>query len=167
VLNVSLVTSMPKFASRLADQILGHWQASGIFTASNGSPLTITSGVDNSLTGVGADRPNVVGNGRLDDPTLRQWFNTSAFVKNGPGAYGNAGPGLLTGPGRWNLDAAVWRTFRFGERVRTDVRWEAFNVLNHARFNNPGTSLNTGNTFGVISSAQDPRIMQAALKLTF
>jgi hypothetical protein len=167
VFNLSLVTSSPRFGPRIVNLILGNWQGSGIFSASDGSPLTITSGVDNSLTGVGADRPNVVGSGKLDHPTIQQWFNTAAFVKNGPGAYGNAGPGLLTGPGRWNLDAAVWRTFRFGERIRTDFRWEAFNVLNHARFNNPGTALNTGNTFGVISSAQDPRIMQAALKVTF
>jgi hypothetical protein len=167
VLNMSLVTNTPRFSSKWVDRIAGHWLASGIFTASTGSPMTITSGVDNSLTGVGADRPNVVADGHIDNPTIRQWFNTSAFVKNGPGTYGNAGPGILTGPGRWNLDGAVWRTFRITEQVRADLRWEAFNVLNHARFNNPGTSLNTGNTFGVISSAQDPRIMQGALKFTF
>lgn len=167
VLNVSMVTSTPKFASPLLDRIAGHWQASGIFTASSGSPLTIASGVDNSLTGVGADRPNVIGDAKLADPAIQQWFNTAAFVKNGPGTYGNNGPGNLTGPGRWNLDAAIWRTFRIREQIRTDLRWEAFNVLNHARFNNPGTSLSSGNTFGIISSAQDPRIMQVALKVTF
>jgi hypothetical protein len=167
VFNLSLVTMMPKLASPWLDRIAGHWQASGIFTASSGSPMTITSGVDNSLTGVGADRPNVVGDAKLSNPTIAQWFNTSAFVKNGPGAYGNNGPGNLTGPGRWNLDAALWRSFRLREQVHADLRWEAFNVLNHARFNNPGTSLSSGNTFGIISSAQDPRIMQVALKVVF
>jgi hypothetical protein len=53
------------------------------------------------------------------------------------------------------------------EQIHADLRWEAFNVLNHARFNNPGTSLSSGNTFGIISSAQDPRIMQVALKVVF
>jgi hypothetical protein len=48
-----------------------------------------------------------------------------------------------------------------------DLRVEAFNLLNHARFNNPGTSLSNGNTLGQITSALDPRIMQLALKLSF
>jgi hypothetical protein len=61
----------------------------------------------------------------------------------------------------------VWRSFPLKERIQADLRWEVFNVLNHARFNNPGTTLSSGNTFGVISSAQAPRIMQVALKITF
>jgi len=48
-----------------------------------------------------------------------------------------------------------------------DLRFEAFNVLNHTRFNNPGTSLSSGNTLGQITSALDPRILQLALKLNF
>jgi len=48
-----------------------------------------------------------------------------------------------------------------------DLRVEAFNVLNHTRFNSPGTSLNNGNTLGQITSALDPRIMQLALKVSF
>jgi hypothetical protein len=40
-------------------------------------------------------------------------------------------------------------------------------VLNHTRFNNPGTSLSSGNTLGQITSALDPRILQLALKLNF
>jgi hypothetical protein len=167
VLNVSVVTTTPKFSSAWVDRVLGHWQASGIFTASTGSPMTITSGIDNSLTGVGADRPNVIADAKLANPAISRWFNTSAFAKNGPGQYGNEGPGNLVGPGRWNLDGAVWRTFRIREQIHTDIRWEAFNVLNHARFNNPGTTLSSGNSFGIISSAQDPRIMQVALKVVF
>ena len=48
-----------------------------------------------------------------------------------------------------------------------NLRAEAFNVFNHARFNNPGTSLSNGNTLGQITTAQDPRILQLALKLNF
>ena len=158
---------MPKLQSVWLDRIAGRWHAAGIFTASTGSPLTITSGLDNSLTAVGSDRPNVIGDARVDNPTIRQWFNTAAFAKNAPGTYGNAGPAILSGPGRWNLDVAVWRRFPIKEQVRADLRWEAFNLFNHARFNNPGTSLNSGTTFGIISTAQDPRIMQLALKVTF
>ena len=147
----------------------GNWQSSGIFTYSSGSWMTITSGVDNSLTGVGADRPNVVANARLDDPAIRQWFNTAAFVKNGPGAYGNAGPAILSGPGRWNLDAAVWRTFPIKEHVRADLRWEAFNVLNHPVWSAPNGNIQAGGgAFGTISTtAIDMRQLQLGLKYTF
>ena len=50
------------------------------------------------------------------------------------------------------------------EGMRLDIRWEAFNVLNHANFLNPGVNLNSGTTFGIISTASDPRIMQLAAK---
>src|SRR6185369_12744978 len=122
---------------------------------------------DNSLTGVGADRPNVVGAWHFAQNTLGQWFNTAAFAKNGPGQYGNAGVGIIPGRANWNLDASISRAFPIKEAIKLDFRGEAFNVLNHTRFNNPGTSLNTGNTFGVTSSAQAPRIMQVAVKVTF
>jgi hypothetical protein len=45
-----------------------------------------------------------------------------------------------------------------------------FNTFNHARFNGVnslGVNINNANTFGVITSALDPRIMQVAGKLTF
>jgi hypothetical protein len=167
VFNSSLVGEMPRFVSPWVQRLAGNWQASSIFTYSSGSWMTITSGVDNSLTGVGADRPNVVGDWHVAQNTLSQWFNTAAFSKNGPGQYGNAGVAIIPGRANWNLDAAIWRSFSLKEAIKLDVRWEAFNVVNHTRFNNPGTALNTGNTFGITSSAQAPRIMQAALKMTF
>jgi len=61
----------------------------------------------------------------------------------------------------------LWRQFSLTERFKLDVRGEAFNILNHTRLGNPGTSLASGTTFGVITTALDPRIMQVAMKLTF
>jgi hypothetical protein len=151
---------MPRFASPWVQRFAGNWQGSSIFTYSSGSWMTITSGTDNSLTGVGSDRPNVVGDWHVAQNTLAQWFNTAAFAKNGPVA-------IIPGRANWNLDATVSRSFPLKEAVKLDLRWEAFNILNHTRFNNPGTSLNSGTTFGITSSALAPRIMQAALKVTF
>lgn len=165
--NTSLVSRMPSFSSPWLQRIAGNWQGSSIFTASSGSWLTITSGVDSSLTGVGSDRPNIVGDWHVTQNTLTQWFNTAAFARNAAGQYGNAGVGIIPGRANWNLDASISRTFPVKEVLKVDLRWEAFNVLNHARFNNPGTSLNAGTTFGVTSTAQAPRIMQLALKVTF
>jgi len=97
------------------------------------------------------------------------------------GSYGTLGRNSLPGPGNWNFDAAIWRTFPIGERFKLDFRAEAFNAFNHLQIGNPGTTiftgnLNTGNpngstgrsnSAGYIGSGGDPRIMQMALKLTF
>jgi len=62
-------------------------------------------------------------------------------------------------------DLGISKNFNIGQR-RLQFRWEVFNVMNHANFNNPTTGLNSSN-FGRILSAQDPRIMQFALKFDF
>ena len=164
--NLSAVVQSPRYSSTWVQRIVGNWQASSIFTAATGAPLNVTDGTDVSLTGVGSDRPNVVGDSHPSNPAILQWFNTSAFQKQAAGTYGNAGRNIVTGPGSWNLDAALWRTFPIRENLKLDLRWEAFNVLNHARFGNPNTVLSNG-TFGQITTALDPRIMQVAMKVTF
>ena len=116
---------------------------------------------------MGSDRPDVTGDWQVDQNTLARFFNTSAFTGNAPGQYGNAGRAIILGRANWNLDAAVWRAFPIREGMKLDVRLEAFNVLNHARFNNPGTALNAGTTFGVTTTALDPRILQVAMKFSF
>jgi hypothetical protein len=165
--NTSLVVQSPKYGSRWIQRFAGDWRFSSIFTAASAAWLTVTSGTDRSLTGVGSDRPNVVGDWHVSQNTLSRFFDTTAFVGNAPGQYGNVGRSTLPGRANWNLDSALWRTFSINERIKTDLRVEAFNVLNHARFNNPGTTLSNGTTFGVTTSALDPRILQVAMKLTF
>jgi len=165
--NFSAVSESPRFSDTWMQRLAGNWQFSPIFTAVTGSVLNITDGTDVSLTGVGLDRPNVVGNPVLANPTIGAWFNTAAFVKQAAGTLGNTGRNALRGPGSWNLDMALSRSFPVREKIKLDIRWELFNVLNHARFNNPGTSLGSGTTFGIITTAQDPRIMQVAGKIIF
>jgi hypothetical protein len=167
VFNTSLVVQSPKYSSAWIERLAGNWRFSSIFTAASGAWLTVTSGTDRSLTGVGSDRPNVVGDWHVSQNTLSRFFDTTAFAGNAPGQYGNAGHAIVLGRANWNLDSALWRTFSITERVKTDLRLEAFNVLNHARFNNPGTTLSNGTTFGVTTTALDPRILQVAMKVTF
>jgi hypothetical protein len=165
--NASLVFKSPQFASTWIQRMAGDWQASGIYTFTSGSWLTMTDGTDISLTGLGSDRPNVASDWHVSGPTIKQWFNTSAFTRQTGGTFGNTGRATILGPSSWNVDAALSRTFRVTETTKMDLRVEAFNLLNHARFSNPGTSLSNGNTLGQITSALDPRIMQLALKLSF
>jgi hypothetical protein len=165
VFNLSMVARSPKFSSAWMQRLAGNWQVSPIFTAATGNYSTVTDGVDNSLTGV-TDRPNVIGNPSLSNPTVAEWFNISAFTKAPVGQFGNLGRDTILGPGAWNVDVALSRTFPIAERHKIDFRAEAFNLVNHARFGNPVTALNSG-IFGQINTALDPRIMQFALKYRF
>ncbi|MCU1263157.1 MAG: hypothetical protein JWO80_6042 [Bryobacterales bacterium] len=166
IFNTSFVATSPRFQNRTEQTVLGDWELSTIITKRSGFWFSPTSGKDNSLTGVNADRPVAVGDSHVPDPSLSAWFNTNAFVANGAGQFGNAGRNSLQGPGAFNMDLALMRYFGLGESRRLQVRAEAFNVLNHATFNNPRASLTDAN-FGRVLSANDPRIFQFAMKLTF
>jgi hypothetical protein len=166
VFNLTSVVTSPKFSTRWMSVLAGGWQESTIFTASTGSYSTVTVGTDNSRTGNGGDRPNVVGNPNLNAPTLTRWFDTSAFQTAAIGSFGNAGRGTILGPGAWNFDVALSRSFPVTEHQKVDFRAEAFNLFNHARFGNPSTAMNSA-TYGQITTARDPRIMQFALKYSF
>jgi hypothetical protein len=152
--------------------VLGGWQSNAIFTASTGIPLTIRSGVNNSLNGVGSDFGDYLGGAwqlsksRSKQDQIARWFNTSVFSANAIGTIGTARRGQLRAPGDYNLDYSLFKNFQLGEQKRLQFRGEAFNVLNHANLGAPGATVNSP-SFGVIRSASDPRILQFALKLIF
>jgi hypothetical protein len=98
--------------------------------------------------------------------TRAVWFNTSAFALPVPGRFGNSARNSVQGPGTWQLDAALSRVFRVKEAQRVEVRAEAFNLTNSLIKMDPGVNFNA-NTFGVINSSRDARIMQFALKYVF
>jgi len=117
----------------------------------------------------GADRPNQIGDPRNVHSTLNKWFNTSAYSINAPGTYGTAGRSSLQGPGRYSVDLALFRnfTFEFAQKSQyIGFRIEAFNATNHPTFANPNATFTSAN-FGRIITANDPRIMQVALKYVF
>lgn len=165
IFNLSLVARSPKFAGSWMNRLAGGWQIAPIVTARTGGYSTAATGTDTSLMGL-TTRANVVGNPGLDHPTIAKWFNTAAFTAPGPGQLGNVGRNTIEGPGGWNVDMALSRSFNITERNAIDFRVEAFNTLNHPQFNNPSTALNSA-TFGRITTARDPRIMQLALKYRF
>lgn len=166
IFNASAIAETPHWKGGFAKKLLSDWEISAILTKRSGFWFSPTSGIDNSLTAIGGDRPNVVGDPNPSERTLDRWFNPSAYVPNGPGEFGNAGRNSLVGPGAFNIDAALMRRIPIGESQHVQIRAEAFNVLNHARFNNPRSSLSDSN-IGRILGADEPRIMQFALKYVF
>ena len=103
-------------------------------------------------------------------------MNPAAFAAPAPGTYGNLGAANILGPGMFQLDMAVTRTFAVGEGKTLQLRGEAFNLPNHMNPGDPVTTLNSAGTFGKIQtdisgtsglSLGDPRILQFALKYVF
>lgn len=138
-----------------------------IMVLQSGIPQTVTNSVT-TLNGGGPSRANIIGNPVLprNQRTLQRWFNTSAFAAPPNYVYGDSIRGSFAGPGKVNFDVSLHCEFSLAERVRAQFRAEAFNITNTPKFGSPGTALGTS-SFGVISSAAEPRRIQFALKLLF
>jgi hypothetical protein len=94
-------------------------------------------------------------------------LNPASFSQPALGTFGNSQRNGLLGPGFWQLDLALSRVFQVRENQRLEFRAEGFNVTNSTRFKAPASNLNALNTFGLITSSEDARIMQFALKYVF
>lgn len=146
--------------------IVGGWQVSGLFSAQTGSPVTPYYSANVSGTLNNQDRPNVVGDPNNGPKTPQQWFNVAAFVAPAAGNFGNAGRNIINGPNLVNLDAAVVRTFRFTERLGVQLRAQSYNTFNHPNFNLPNATMDSS-ARGTITSALDPRTLEAAVRIVF
>jgi hypothetical protein len=125
----------------------------------------VTTGVDNALSGMGGQRAVQVSDNVYGDGTVNNYLNAAAFTAPAAGTYSTLKPNAFVGPSQFQNDMALTRTFRIASKP-FQFRWEVFNVLNKANFNNPTSGLNSTN-FGRILTAGQPRIMQFALKYDF
>jgi hypothetical protein len=152
-----------------ASWLVGGWNLNGIWSMSTGEHFTPTlaAAVSNSAGG-GGDRPNRLTDGNLpkDQRSIDRWFDLSAFVAPPQFTFGNAGRGILTGPGNFNVDAGIHRQFLLREGWKLTFRWEMFNAFNRANFANPNAAIGNPQA-GQISATAPARIQQAALKFTF
>jgi Carboxypeptidase regulatory-like domain/TonB dependent receptor len=166
VLNLSGALTTPNFKGRLLHSVVTGWQISPILQASSGAPLNFVSGRDVALTGASSgQRLNLVGDPNLSNPTTSLWFNTAAFASPATGTFGNIGRNALNGPGYYVINLALSRRIAVREKHVIELRAEAFNILNHAHLDNPNTTLSSA-LFGQITTAEDPRILQFAIKYT-
>jgi hypothetical protein len=171
VFNMTIVYQLPSFGKGLAWKALGGWEFASMTSMVSGAPVNITTGVDASLTGVGNDRPDLIGNPVRShsgtDDMLARFFDPAAFVANQPGRYGNVGRNLINGVAQSSTDLALVKAFPIGDRFgKIQFRAEFYNAFNQVNFGGPTASLNNRN-FGRILSAGSPRILQFALRYTF
>jgi hypothetical protein len=146
--------------------ILKDWTFSGTMTAGTGRPLTPIYTALVAGTGVaGTIRPDFTGLSLYDAPP-GLFLNPAAVAKPQSGQWGNAGRNTITGPAQFSLNASMARTFRLGDRLNADVRFDANNVLNHVTYPNWTTNINS-TQFGLPSSANQMRSMQATVRVRF
>jgi hypothetical protein len=182
-----------------SSRIAGGWQVSGFATFATGLPIRISEGNDVSLAGsIGTDVPQLTGMGKLfagvgfsstDPRSGLPYFNNCILTNllNTPnscpagavpyfdferlGQIGNSSRRFFHGPGLNNWDMALFKNINFTEAKLLELRFEAFNVFNHAQFQGSNGNTNIGNIdssmFGKVTGANDPRILQIAAKFRF
>jgi carboxypeptidase family protein len=165
---------------RASNRLTQGWELSGITRFSSGFPVTLLNYGDNSLLG---SEPNGINNFGVDEPNYsggplhlnsnprngQSYFDTTQFSENPLGTPGNARRRFFFGPGMDNYDMALLKNLRLAEAKSLQFRCEAFNVFNHAQFFGPQAV--DGNiassTFGQVTSAAPPRIVQLGVKFLF
>jgi len=160
-----------RFFSTAPRRLTNGWNFVGISRFSTGFPITMAqSAGDDSLTGDSSnDTPNVMGpvqiqNAHNPGPNgPNTYFLPGAFAPETYGGFGTANRRFFHGPGSLNTDFALEKTTAITESTSIEFRAEFFNIFNHTQFNNPSGDF-SNSTFGVVTSARDPRIGQLSLK---
>jgi hypothetical protein len=176
--NLSLGYVTPELGNAAMRAIASNWRISGIFNARSGQWLTITTGTDRALNGqrFQEQRVNQVSDDVYGEKTLTNYLNRAAFAQPALGTFGDLERNSIVGPAFWTIDLALAKLISFTTAQNIELRVEAFNLLNHFNWGNPGTNLNAPATFGRVQSLAGtppnavvgtPRILQFGVKYAF
>lgn len=178
---------MPTFfrSDSPASALASGWSLSGIVIIQSGTPMTLTDPKGGSVYGSAGTStimlcptatPGSLSTSGRDQSRLNHWFNTSAVCappvigSDGSTGYGNTGQSIVNGPGQFNTDFSIGKTFamaRIRENSQLAFRVEFYNAFNHPQFSNPGTTFGTA-SFGVImQTSVAPRLIQFGMKYLF
>ena len=164
--------------------LLGGWQLNTLWSFFTGTPFTVVSGNDTSLTGENSDRAQVVGNPFSGVPASDRatstyyWFNPAAFAEPAAGTYSNEKRNQFYGPPTHQIDFSVFKNFGITERTKLQFRAEIFNIFNFVNYSQPANNA-AGSNLGTVGSTYDvafgapgigpgaPRNVQLALKFLF
>ncbi len=180
----------------VAGAVAGNWQLTGTALARTGFPVNVLlpSSYISPYGNSGTLRPNLVPGVSLTPRggrTVSHWINPAAFAApavNAAGVVqtlGNAPRDLFPGPGTWQADTGIAKTFPIAERARVEFRSDFFNIFNHPQLGPPNATFNPGTPtgFGSITTTVNlntaivspitpvgsgtPREIQFALRLEF
>lgn len=162
-------------------KVLGGFQVSGVVSIMSGIPFYVIQGnapgllaggsqqIPNQLIpditilggiGLSSQRGSAAGPyflNTVQGKTIQGVSCTSgcAWADETGARFGSAGRNNLRGPGFFETDLSIFRTFSVSERVKFQLRAEALNATNHANFANPTSDTNSGN-FGFVTGLYGP-----------
>ncbi|HKW19073.1 MAG TPA: TonB-dependent receptor [Terriglobales bacterium] len=159
------------YNNRPFNAILGGWEWSGDFTIASGLPFTprvLGNFTDVNRGTNGTIRANLVPGQAVDvgNPSIGEWFNTSAFVAPLPGQYGDARRNSILGPGTLRFDMAVTKMFAMKESRVLEFRAQATNVFNTPQYTTIDTVLNSP-TFGQVTAVGGMRQVTLTSRFRF
>jgi hypothetical protein len=152
-----------------AGYLLGGWTLSTVTTVQTGAPFTVVTQTNTTNAfSSGSLRANVSQNPNLasGDRTVQQWFAVSAFSQPSTYQFGNQGRNVLRGPGLFNLDTSLLRTFAITEKKTLQIRGEFLNASNHTNLSLPATTYGAAG-FGAITVSGSGRQIQLGAKFQF
>ncbi len=185
--NRKFLNSAPGFVNAA----LGGWSLQGFNSVMSGEPFSVTSGA-RTLDYASVARATLTGSSAPSDSLHSSsgvgpvyFTNASAFGLPAPGTSG-IGRNTFTGPGFWDMDGAVSKTFQPIERLKVTFRMEAFNALNHTNYRKLGStsvgstsilspnfgtaccqSQSTSTSTAIVSNGESYRVVQFVLKASF
>lgn len=177
------IPSLKHAWSAVPGRLVEGWQLTGQTIWQTGFPVNLQDSNELSLVCSTTysfyacpDRPDVVSGPKYLNPrtgATHQWFDPTTFTDNAVGTLGNAGRGLVRGPGYWGTNLSVQKNTKITEGTNFQMRIEFFNLFNHANFANPDGDVASA-TFGQILSlrpfvatAEPSRLIQLGAKFIF
>lgn len=166
-----------RFQQKAVGFLLGGWAINGMGTFRSGAPFSVRVGFNRSrnLDSQSPDRPDLVP-GRSNSPVLggpNQYYDPTAFALPVAGTYGNVGRNTVIGPGLMNLDVSLQKIFKPRESFNVQFRAELFNILNHANFALPKSTIFSssgayiGSAGSIVATTTSSRQIQLGLKIIF
>ena len=189
VFNANFFWNLPKPGKALQSKVLGvftdNWQISGVVRMNTGgwatpgyslvNGLTTPTGTPSSSARAEVISPDAAWPSRLAPPFQPAGYGSVPWaIATTTPQFGNLGRNVMPLPGTNNWDLSLYKSFRIGERLNSQLRLETYNTFNHtqfgglntnAQFNSSGQMINTA--FDTPNSARPPRRMQIAVRISF
>ena len=177
------------FSSGIGAYALGGWKVAAVLQGASGLPFSITA---SSLTPGVTQTANQTGPYEVTHSHVGvvatgspRWFNPASFAApatctysaGNPCPLGTSGRNEFRGPGYFSDNLSLFKMFPIHDNWNIEARFDAFNMTNTPQFANPTSSITSGSFGkltstlgsgqGIVNGVGGPRVLQAAVKISF